>query len=86
MAEQIGAQVKTVKFEWNEAALDLDRIRKEAEEFKPKLLSLVHCETPSGTLNIRIAEIGQIAKSLGALFYVDFVSAGGGVPVLVDVR
>ena len=77
MAEMIGANVRIEKWPWNQVALDVERIRKVAHEFKPKLITLVHCETPSGTLNIKIKEIGAIAREVDALFYVDFVSSGG---------
>jgi len=86
MAEMIGANVRIEKWPWNQVALDVERIRKVAHEFKPKLITLVHCETPSGTLNIKIKEIGAIAREVDALFYVDFVSSGGGTLVDVDVR
>lgn len=51
--------------------------------FQPRLITAVHCETPSGTLT-PLAEIGAISQEVGALFYVDFVASAGGTPVLVD--
>jgi pyridoxamine---pyruvate transaminase len=48
-----------------------------------ELLSLVHCETPSGTLN-PIEEIGAIAKGHGAVTIVDCVSSLGGVDLRPD--
>jgi pyridoxamine---pyruvate transaminase len=47
------------------------------------LVTVVHCETPSGTLN-PIEEIGPIAKRHGALVLVDCVSSLGGMPVRPD--
>ncbi len=44
----------------------------------------MHCETPCGILN-HVAALGEIARDCDALYYVDFVSSGGGVPVEVDV-
>ncbi len=82
MAEQIGAQVEVVDFGYDGIA-DPQRVREAARQFRPRLVTAVHCETPSGTLN-PVAEIGAICREVGALFYVDFVASGGGVPVLVD--
>ena len=48
------------------------------------MITVVHCETPSGTLN-PLAELGQVKKELGVpLLYVDAVSSIGGAPVLTD--
>jgi aspartate aminotransferase-like enzyme len=85
MAAGLGAEVEYVKFEWNEAASDIERIRNAAKAFQPTIITVVHCETPSGIVN-PIDKIGVVAKEVGALYYVDFVSSGGGVEVRVDVR
>ncbi|MEM1658226.1 MAG: alanine--glyoxylate aminotransferase family protein [Candidatus Jordarchaeales archaeon] len=45
--------------------------------------TLVHCETPSGTLN-PLEEIGRICEEHGVLLVVDAVSSVGGVNVDVD--
>jgi aspartate aminotransferase-like enzyme len=82
MARQIGAEVEVVGFGHDEA-IDPEPVREMAEEFQPHLITAVHCETPSGILN-PLDEVGQIAQEVDALFYVDFVASGGGVPVLVD--
>lgn len=82
MARQIGAEVEVVGFGYNEA-LDPEDVRTIAEEFAPHMITAVHCETPSGILN-PMEELGEIARAVGALFYVDVVASGGGVPVLVD--
>ncbi|MFZ0385315.1 MAG: alanine--glyoxylate aminotransferase family protein [Solirubrobacteraceae bacterium] len=47
------------------------------------MVSVTHCETPSGTLN-PIDEIGQIARAHGAMTICDAVSSLGGEPVRVD--
>ena len=45
---------------------------------KPVMLTAVHCETPSGTLN-PIGLLGKLKKDLGVpLFYVDTVAGLGG--------
>ena len=51
---------------------------------KPVMLTAVHCETPSGTLN-PIGLLGKLKKDLGVpLFYVDTVAGLGGAPVHMD--
>ena len=48
-----------------------------------ELLCVVHCETPSGTLN-DCSRIGPIARAHGALTLVDCVASLGGMPVDPD--
>jgi aspartate aminotransferase-like enzyme len=84
MAASFGAEVRKISLPYNETISDLGEIRKLAETFKPKMITVVHCETPSGTLN-PIAELGYAKKELGVpLLYVDAVSSIGGAPVLTD--
>jgi aspartate aminotransferase-like enzyme len=82
MAGSLGIQAETVASEYN-ALPDPRRVREAARRFRPHMITAVHCETPSGTL-IPLKELGAIAEEVGALFLVDFVSSGGGVPVNVD--
>jgi aspartate aminotransferase-like enzyme len=82
MARQVGAEVETVGFGYDEVA-DAERVREAAHRFRPRLVTMVHCETPSGTLN-PLGEIGKICHEVDALYYVDFVASAGGAPVLVD--
>ncbi len=82
MARTCGAEVETLDF-GNDDVADPAVVRAAAVRFQPKLITAVHCETPSGTLN-PLAELGAISAEVGALFYVDFVASGGGTPVLVD--
>ena len=82
MAAQLGAVVETVGCDYDDIP-DPERVRQAARRFQPRLITAVHCETPSGTLT-PLAEIGAICREVDALFYVDFVASGGGVPVLVD--
>ena len=82
MAAQLGAEVQTVGFGYDSIA-DPDQVRAAAHAFRPHLITAVHCETPSGTLN-PLAELGAISREVDALFYVDFVASAGGTPVLVD--
>ena len=82
MARSLGMQVETVGFGFDGIA-DPDEVRAAARRFRPHLMTAVHCETPSGTLN-PLGPLGAIAREVDALFYVDFVASAGGAPVAVD--
>jgi aspartate aminotransferase-like enzyme len=84
MAASIGAEVRKISLPYNQTISDMVEIERIIEAFKPKMITVVHCETPSGTLN-PIAELGRVKKELGvSLLYVDAVSSIGGAPVLTD--
>ena len=84
MAASIGAEVRKISLPYNETISDMAEIKQTVDTFKPKMITVVHCETPSGTLN-PIAELGQVKKEMGVpLLYVDAVSSIGGAPVLAD--
>lgn len=84
MAASIGAAVKKISLPYNQTISDFTEIEKAIKSVDPKMITVVHCETPSGTLN-PIEELGQRKKDLGIpLLYVDAVSSIGGVPVLTD--
>ncbi|MDM8539045.1 aminotransferase class V-fold PLP-dependent enzyme, partial [Desulfobacterales bacterium HSG17] len=84
MAKSIGADVKTIGFEYNETLNDLDSVEKAIQEFKPKMITVVHCETPSGTLN-PIDGLGKLKEKYNVpLLYADVVASAGGTPVLAD--
>ncbi len=58
--------------------------KRPSNTFRPKMVTAVHCETPSGTLN-PVAAIGSLVKAHDVpLFYVDAVSSAGGAPLDVD--
>ena len=82
MAEQIGADVEVAGFGYDNV-LEPDQVRAAARNVRPKLITAVHCETPSGTLN-PISDLGEIAREVEALLYVDFVASAGGAPLQVD--
>jgi aspartate aminotransferase-like enzyme len=82
MAKQIGAVVKVVGFDYDQAITSAP-VREAARRFRPRLVTAIHCETPSGVLN-PLREVGEICQEVDALFYVDFVASGGGIPVDVD--
>ena len=84
MARAVGAQVETVGFEYDEAATDLERVAEAMRRFRPKMVTLVHCETPSGIMN-PAAEVGALVRKYEvSLYYVDAVSSMGGTPVKAD--
>jgi len=82
MAAQLGAEVETVGFGYDGIA-DPAQVAEVAARFRPQLITAVHCETPSGTLN-PLQPLGQISRDVDALFYVDFVASAGGVAVNAD--
>ncbi len=84
MARAIGAEAELVAAP-NDRLPDPEEVRRAALRFRPKLITAVHCETPSGTLT-PLAEWGRIAREVDALLLVDFVSSGGGTPVEVDAN
>jgi len=84
MAKSVGAEVKIVGFEYNETINDLESVETAIQEFKPKMITVVHCETPSGTLN-PIDGLGKLKKKYNVpLLYADVVASAGGTPVLTD--
>ena len=83
MAKTFGAEAEVCAFPYDEVP-DPARVREHASVFRPKVLTAVHCETPSGTLTPCLAELGRIAHEVGALFVVDFVSSAGGAPLDAD--
>ncbi len=83
MAAAIGAEVRWVEFGYDEIA-DPAQVEKAIQEFQPKMVTAVHCETPSGTLN-PAGSIGELVHTYGVpLYYVDAVASAGGTPVLAD--
>ena len=82
MARQLGMTVKVVGSGYD-GVPDPDKVREAARRCRPRLMTAVHCETPSGTLT-ELAPLGDICVEVGALFYVDFVASGGGVEIQVD--
>jgi len=84
MAHSIGAEVKTIRIPYDQTIHNWAEIEQAIVEFPPKMITVVHCETPSGTLN-PVAELGALKKKHNVpLLYVDAVSSIGGSPVLTD--
>jgi aspartate aminotransferase-like enzyme len=79
---RVGAEMTEFPVEWG-GRLDLDRLAREAEQLRPKALTLVHNETSTGT-TYPAAEVAKIARSVGALFMLDTVSSIAGIDVRTD--
>lgn len=84
MARSIGAEVQTVGFDYDQTISDWEGVEKAIAAFRPKMITAIHCETPSGTLN-PLAELGRLKEKYGVpLLYVDAVASAGGAPVQTD--
>ena len=84
MAASLGAEVQTVGFGYDETIHDWHRVDEAVAAFHPKMITAVHCETPSGTLN-PLEKLGEIKRKYNVpLLYVDTVAGLGGTPVLTD--
>lgn len=83
MARSLGIESQLVSFDYDDVP-EPQKIYDAAKKFRPKVITAVHCETPSGTITPCLKEIGKIAREFDALFIVDFVSSAGGVPLNVD--
>ncbi len=84
MAQSLRAEVRFIEFPFNQTVHQFERIEQAIIEFKPKIITLVHCETPSGTLN-PLQEIGDLKQKYDVpLFIVDSVASAGGALLLTD--
>lgn len=84
MARSIGAEVAVHGLGYDQTLQDWPAVERAIVDFRPKMITVVHCETPSGTLN-PLAELGELKRRHGVpLLYVDAVASLAGVPVLVD--
>jgi pyridoxamine--pyruvate transaminase len=81
--KDFGAELHELEVPYNDAVdpTDVERYLQEHPEIE--LVTLVHSETPSGTL-CDAAAIGPIARTHGALTLVDCVSSLGGMPFESD--
>ena len=79
---RIGAEVSEFSAEWGQP-LDLVKLEKEIDRVKPKIVTMVHNETSTGS-TYPAAEVGKIVKGHGALFLLDTVSSLAGIDVRTD--
>ena len=87
MAQALGCKVTLLEFAHNTTINTpeaLERIEAAIKQCQPKMITLVHCETPSGTCN-PLAEVGALKKQYNVpLLCVDAVASAGGEPVNAD--
>lgn len=84
MAESLGCEVRIIDFGFDESIHDFDLVEKAIQEFRPKMITMVQNETPSGTVN-PVEQIGELkVKYEIPLLYVDAVSGVGGSLVKTD--
>jgi aspartate aminotransferase-like enzyme len=83
MAAAIGAEVQWVEFGYDEI-LRPEPVQEAIKTFRPKMVTAVHCETPSGTLN-PVDLVGELVRRYDVpLYYVDAVASAAGAPLLTD--
>ncbi len=84
MAETLGCQVTKVSFPYDSTINSqtcLEKIEAAIKICKPKMITVVHCETPSGTLN-PLEGLAALKKQYNVpLLYVDAVASLGGAPI-----
>ncbi|KAG0251020.1 hypothetical protein BG011_007903 [Mortierella polycephala] len=74
-------EVRAVESAWDQP-VDVDHAVACIQDWKPDLVTMVHCDTPTGALNTDAVRIvGEACSHSNALFYVDVVSSAGAVPV-----
>ena len=78
-----GAELHELEVPYNDSVDPEDVERFLVEHPEIELVTVVHCETPSGTVH-DVAAIGPIARAHGALMLVDCVSSLGGIEFRTD--
>ncbi|KAF9149753.1 hypothetical protein BG015_008429 [Linnemannia schmuckeri] len=74
-------EVRAVDSAWDQP-VDVKKAVEVIRDWQPDLVTMVHCDTPTGTLNSEAVRlVGQACANSEALFYVDVVSSAGAVPV-----
>ncbi len=83
IAEQFGAEVIPLQFEWGKAA-DADAVRQALQaEPKIKAVMVTHNETSTGVTN-DLASISSVVKEFDKLLLVDAISSLGSIDLPVD--
>jgi pyridoxamine---pyruvate transaminase len=81
--KDFGAELNELEVAYNDAVEPAEVERYLDEHPEIDLITVVHSETPSGTLT-DLSAIGPIARAHGAMMLVDCVSSLGGIPLGVD--
>ncbi|ETW02495.1 hypothetical protein, variant [Aphanomyces invadans] len=86
MAKGLGATVITIESSWT-TGIDPNTIIAAIHEHKPRLVTMVHCETPTGILN-PLTGIGAALResTSDGLLLVDFVSSSFAVSLNVSAE
>lgn len=84
MARVVGADVRVVECPYDRVP-DPDAVAAAAREYRPTFATMVHCETPCGTLT-PVEAVGRRLREVApdALFLVDAVASLGGAPLDTD--
>jgi len=84
MAVGLGAEVFKIELDYYRTLNAAEALMQAVEEHNPVMITAVHCETPSGTLN-PLSVLAEVKKRFPApLLCVDTVASAGGAPVNVD--
>ena len=81
--KNFGAELHELEVPYNDAVDPADVERYLEEHAGIELVTVVHSETPSGTV-CDVSAIGPIARACGALTLIDCVSSLGGIPFETD--
>ncbi|MBY5944561.1 pyridoxal-phosphate-dependent aminotransferase family protein [Photobacterium rosenbergii] len=82
IAHRTGAKITTIDVEWGKVC-DPQQVEDAIKRDKPKLVATVQGDT-STTMNQPLAEIGEICKRHGVLYYCDATASVAGNELLVD--
>jgi len=82
MAQRYGAEIVQVNKAWGDV-FTINELEKAVQEFKPKMLAVVHAETSTGACQ-PIDGLGKICRDADCLLVVDTVTSLGGVPLFID--
>jgi alanine-glyoxylate transaminase / serine-glyoxylate transaminase / serine-pyruvate transaminase len=82
VAERTGAAVTVLDRPWGQV-FELDALRDVLQKVRPKVLSIVHIETSTGSWQ-PLEQVGALCREFGTLLLVDAVTSLGCVPLKVD--
>jgi len=86
MAASIGCEVMYIEHPFNSGITKWMEIETAIQSFQPKMITAVHCETPSGVIN-PLTQLGELkAKYNVPLLYVDAVASVGAELIDADAN